>query len=110
LNYLHKELADGRWRKLSFLEQMANVGSEVGRALNWQKKGNSASCRKAYERSLELIDLTLENAATFPRLKELSRLREAVADYFSGENTFKSTESSLRKYFDNFAYAARKDR
>ena len=29
----HKELAAGRWKKLSFCEQMANIGSEVERAL-----------------------------------------------------------------------------
>jgi len=38
MNYQHKELASGRWEKLTFLEQMANMGSEVERALNWQKK------------------------------------------------------------------------
>ena len=28
----HKELAAGRWNQLSFLEQMANIGSEVSKA------------------------------------------------------------------------------
>ncbi len=32
MNYQHKKLAEGEWQKLSFLEQMANVGSEVLRA------------------------------------------------------------------------------
>ena len=30
----HTQLASGQWKKLSFSEQMANVGSEVGRALS----------------------------------------------------------------------------
>jgi hypothetical protein len=38
MNYQHKELAAGRWQQMSLVEQMANVGSEVGRALNWRAK------------------------------------------------------------------------
>jgi len=36
MNIQHKELAAGRWNKLSFVEQMANVGSEVERTINWR--------------------------------------------------------------------------
>ena len=36
----HEGLASGGWEKLSLCEQMANIGSEVSRALNWRKKGN----------------------------------------------------------------------
>ena len=35
-----KELAVGRWQQTPFLEQMANIGSEVSRALNWRAKNN----------------------------------------------------------------------
>ena len=108
--YQHSELAAGRWHQLSFLEQMANVGSEVERALNWKLKGNSAYCLKASERALELMDLTLADTTIFSHLKELSRVRETLADYFFGDNEFQSSDSSLRKYFLKFTYAARKDR
>lgn len=110
MSYQHKELAAGRWSQLSFSEQMANIGSEVERALNWQVKHNTAYCQQAFERSLELIDLTLDNLRTFARLKEVARLREAIADYFSGTNQFKFTDESLKKYFFNFIFAARKNR
>jgi hypothetical protein len=106
----HQELAAGRWRQLSFMEQMANVGSEVERALNWRSKNNPVYCERARDRAFELLDLTLENAATPSRLRELSKVREAMTDYFLGENQFGSTEGSWRKYFSGFAYAARKDR
>lgn len=105
----HKELAAGRWSSMSFLEQMANIGSEVNRALNWRVKKNPDYSRKAFERALELIDLTLDDAKGLPRLKELARMREAIVDFFAGSNQFGSTESSWRKYFLAFAYAARKD-
>ena len=37
-NYYHKQLALGKWNKLSFFEQMANIGSEVERTINWRYK------------------------------------------------------------------------
>ena len=104
----HRELASGRWRELSLSEQMANIGSEVSRALNWRKKGNPEYCQKAASRALELLDLSLDCAGSFPRLKELARLREAVVDYFFGSNRFASSEILWRNYFDHFNYAARK--
>lgn len=109
MNYQHKSLAAGRWQQMPFLEQMANIGSEVERALNWQAKKNPVYCRRAFERALELIDLTLAEVKGFPRLKELTRLREAVVDYFFGTNQFVSTPESWKKYFLTFTYAARKN-
>ena len=107
MSYQHKDLASGRWGRLSFLEQMANIGSEIERALNWRVKDNAAYSQKAFERALELLDLTLDSATVPSRLKELVRVREAIADYFVGANQFKSTEASWRRYFSPFAYAVR---
>ncbi len=110
MSYQHGDLAAGRWRRLSLAEQMANIGSEVERALNWQAKDNADYGRRAFERALELMDLTLESVKDYARLKELARVREAIVDYFVGSNQFGSTEASWRRYFGNFAYAARRDR
>lgn len=110
MSYQHKELAAGRWRQLSFLEQMANIGGEVERALNWREKQNPDYSQKAFERVLELIDLTLDSAAGMPRLKELTRVREAIVDFFAGSNQFRSNGTSWRKYFLPFTYAARRNR
>lgn len=104
----HKGLASGRWKELSLSAQMANIGSEVSRALNWREKGNEEYSQRAASRALELLDLSLDCAEAFPRLKELARLREAVVDYFYGDNRFSSSEALWRKYFDHFNYAARK--
>ena len=62
----------------------------------------------AFERALELIDLSLGCERTYPRLKETARLREALVDYFDGSNDFQSSESSWRSYFTPFTYAARR--
>ncbi|MCX5700018.1 MAG: hypothetical protein NTZ63_00520 [Candidatus Omnitrophica bacterium] len=109
MSYQHKDLAAGSWNKLSFVEQMANIGSEVERALNWQIKKNADYAQKAFERALELIDLTLDNNRNYTHLKEIARMREAIVDYFSGENQFISSESSWRKYFLPFTYASRRN-
>lgn len=109
MNYQHKDLAAGRWSKLSFLAQMANIGSEVERALNWRIKKNTGYAQKAFERALELIDLTLDSDRNYAHLKELARMREAIVDYFFGVNQFISSESSWRNYFLPFTYASRKN-
>jgi len=110
MNPRHKELAAGRWYQLPFVDQMANIGGEVERALNWGARHNNVYSQQAVERAFELLDLTLAGGGNFARLKELARLREALADYFLGSNEFVSTEDSWRKYFLNFSYAARRNR
>jgi hypothetical protein len=109
MSYQHKDLAAGRWNQLSFLEQMANIGSEVERALNWRIKKNTDYAQKAFERALELIDLTLDNDKNYAHLKEVARMREAIVDYFFGVNQFMSSEGSWRNYFLPFTYASRRN-
>lgn len=108
MSFRHTELAAGRWRGMPFVEQMAHIGSEVERALNWQVKRNDAYCQKAFERALELIDLTLDGVSRYPLLKELARVREALVGYFTGSDQSGSTEASWRRYFEAFTYAARR--
>jgi len=105
----HKDLAAGRWQTLSFVEQMANIGSEVERAINWKNRQNPDYSRKAYDRALELIDLTLDSIRVFPRLKEIARMRELLVDYFSGTNQYQSTDRLWRNYFSPFTFAARRN-
>ena len=105
----HKDLATGRWSQLSLLEQMANIGSEIERALNWRIKKNADYAQKAFERALELIDLTLDSDKNYAHLKEIARMREAIVDYFYGVNQFMSSESSWRNYFLSFTYALRRN-
>ena len=109
MSYQHRNLAAGRWKELPLFERMANIGGEVERALVWRAKNNAEYSQKAFERALELIDLTLQYSQTRSHLKEVARLREALVDYFCGTNEFKSTESSWRKYFSQFTYAARRN-
>lgn len=103
----HKDLTAERWQTFSFCEQMANIGSEVFRAMNWRQKNREYS-RLALERALELLDLTLETSIrSKSRLKELARLRETLVDYFSFDNDYRSNDKNWKSYFNAFNYAAR---
>lgn len=108
--YVHQQLAAGRWHQLSLMEQLANIGSEVERAISWQAKGDDEYFRLAFERALELFDLTLADPRHSHRLKELTRAREVVCDYFVGGGRYGSSTESLKNYFYQFAYASRKNR
>lgn len=104
--YQHKKLANGEWNKLSFFNQMANLGSEVHRALNWREKGNEEYARLAFKRSLELFDLTIADPTNIGRLSEICRAREAWVDFFYYDNNYHSTSEQWEKYFFSFNYAA----
>ena len=101
----HRDLASGRWRNLTLIEQLANTGSEVERALNWAAKANSEYSHRAVERALELLDLTIADPRHRHRLKELTRLREVLLDYFTGENEFGSTPRIWHNYFHPYGMA-----
>lgn len=104
----HTQLASGAWNKLSFVEQMANIGSEVERTLKWQEKHNTQFSYKAFARGFELVSLTIEcHSGDAAKLKELSRLKELLADSVVFENTYRSSNESWRKYFRAFNWAAR---
>lgn len=107
MNYQHKGLAAGRWYSLSFVEQMANIGSEVERAISWRKKGKLESSRSAFDRALELLDLTIADDKNVSRLKEIVRTREVLADHFAFDNIYCSTDENWQKYFLAFNFAAR---
>lgn len=107
MGFIHKELAEGRWFNLSFLEQMANIGTEVERGILWRKKNNTNYSKKAIERALELLDFTLADPKNRKRLKELARLREVLVDYFYFDNIYGSSDELWHKYFLPFNYAVR---
>ena len=97
-----------RWQKLSFFEQMANIGSEIQRAINWREK-NPEYSKLAFERALELIDLTIADKKNRRRgrLKELLRTKELLVDYFCFDNVYKSSDKIWQNYFLAYNYAAR---
>lgn len=110
MKYQHQELKKGSWFKLNLLEQLANIGSEVERAIKWKSKNNFLYSQLAFFRALELLDLTTEDSKNRSRLREIIRLREVLADYFYGSNTYHSSDKKWQKYFFSFTYASRLSR
>ena len=111
MNPAHPEQASGRWHRLSLAEQLANVGSEGGRALSWRTRDAEIGHRAA-ERALELMDLTIGDPSNRRPgcLRELTRAREVLADFLWGDNVYGSTAESLNRYFTAFNLAARANR
>ena len=103
--FFHKDLTREKWFSLVFFVQIANVGAEIGRTINWSKKDKKLS-QSALYRGLELLDLTIEDKKNKNKLKELCRLREIIADYFCFDNIYESTDAGLNNYFYLFNYAA----
>lgn len=103
----HSDLTQEHWNEFTLFEQMANVGSEVERSIKWKNKGNEEYSNMAFERSLELLDLTIADPKNISKLKEIVRVREALADYFVFDNEYLSTDKSWQNYFYAFGFAAR---
>lgn len=104
---IHKDLASGRWFTLTAMQQLGNIGSEVERSLRWEKKGEIENRDQAIYRTLDLIDLTVEDPKWEGRLKELLRMREVLCDYFFSDNTYSVSPEKLQKEFLYYGIAAR---
>ncbi len=107
---IHASLAAGRWQTFTLAEQLGNIGSEVGRALNWHKRNDALRLQSALDRALELFDLTIADPRWKARLREILRAREVVCDFFYGGNLLHSEPIQLESYFTAFALLARRDR
>lgn len=88
------------------VEQMANIGSEVFRAIKWKDK-NKEYAQLANYRALELIDLTILDPKNITNLKEITRARVLWLDFFVGDNQYYQTAEQWNKYFYAFGVAAR---
>ncbi|HEV2601649.1 MAG TPA: hypothetical protein VGT41_05095 [Candidatus Babeliales bacterium] len=97
-----------RWFKFSMLEQMANIGCDIDRAIRWRNKGECEVSVGVFERALEMLDLTIADPKNKGgRLRELTRLREFLKDYFLCGNQYQVLDDTfLYNYFMDFSYAA----
>ena len=97
----HKELASGGWNALTLPEQMANIGSEVHRAITWFKKKDKERFQNAFYRALELFDLTLEDIKLQGRRKEIARSREVFCELLINPEYSNNLNNELAS-FDNY--------
>jgi len=104
-NFIHKELADGGWSRLSLMQQLGNIGSEVGRARKLQG-GDSQLFDRAVDRALDLFDLTLADPRWQGRYDEIARARELFCGAAFDNDEYKTTLADMDAYFLQFAIAA----
>lgn len=100
-----------KWKRMSLREQMANIGSEVGRTNKWIKKDKSAMAESAFYRALDLIDITIKYGRLNSdnrdcMLKEMCRMREVFCQSYFEKDL--ETLDFLDKYFSHFATAQRR--
>lgn len=100
---MHNHFDEQRWTTLSFYEQMGNIGSEVGRAMNAIRRGDEQSLTGAHYRGLDLIDATVRHMSSLARRRELLRAREL----FSEAVETRTVDQKLDAYFMTFAVMAR---
>ena len=96
------------WKKLGLLEQMANIGAEVGRAIKARRTGREERLAGAIERALDLFAATAMQLASSHscRLKEVLRARDEFLRLFY-DGTFEDDAEALERYFTQFAVAVR---
>jgi hypothetical protein len=93
---------------LTLVEQLAHVGSEVERTLRARERGLTERFNLATDRALELFDLTAtDDRWAGARRKEILRAREYFCRVCFGDDSEADAPEYLRRYFLQFATAAR---
>ncbi len=94
---------------MTLVEQMANVGSEVGRSVRAHADGKAVRFDHALARALELFDLTAADVRwAGPRRREILRAREEFCRLFFDPMVGPESAAGLDSYFLRFAVAARR--
>ena len=107
----HAGLATGGWAALSLAEQLANVGSEVDRAIAAWAAQRSDRLDRALARALELFDLTVrDDRWRGHRRGEILRWREAFCRLFFDPESPVGDAAGVSAFFLRFAVLARRNR
>ncbi|MEK7460820.1 MAG: hypothetical protein AAB647_01230 [Patescibacteria group bacterium] len=97
-----------RWATLNIIEQMGNIGSEVGRAIAAKQQKRSRDCQQAVIRALDLFGATVEPliALHSARAKEVLRSKEQFLEAIYGDVSQQYIQA-VNQYFFQYAVAAR---
>ena len=99
----HKTLTAEKWAVLPFATQLLNVGSELSRAREMRAAGSRIQEQRAYERALELLDLTLAGKHSLAKFHELARLREAIGSLMIQNSEIAVSLDELYEYILQFS-------
>ncbi len=83
-------------------QQIANVGSEVARAIRRKKKGDKEGAEEFCIHAIEMLGYSKLDPKNSHRRKELMLAQEELVDYILGENRFGNDDSSIMKWYDAF--------
>lgn len=106
----HQESTHGQWSDRSISFQLASIGAEFGRSMKEKERGISFDKSPAFDRMIELIDLTIEDPKNSTRRGELCKLRECLCDFLAGSNIWQSSAEYFDRYFMDFALEAQGQR
>ncbi len=100
------------WWKMSAVEQLGNIGSEVGRSIAAKMENDASKFEGATLRMFELFDLAMADRRWRgkPALKEICRAREVTSDFLFGKNEYGETGESLERYFLAYGIMANEER
>lgn len=105
MTFLHQNTVVGRWETMSFMEQMGNIGSEVGRT-RIALDAHPERFQGAFYRALDLFDRTLADERWHGRRFELARARELFCAASLRQEEYGTSLADLDNYFMQFAMAA----
>ena len=98
-----------RWAKMSIFDQMGNISSEVGRAINAKEQNNIEKMENAVIRALDLFDATIDCLIKTKSIKskEVLRSRDQFLTIINEQNPSSQELNGLDNYFTQFAIASR---
>ncbi len=112
-NLIHKGIMDDdKWIKMPLERQMGNIGSELSRLVHWKKKQNDVNMNAAWDRVLELIDLTVYGLNKYKKTsacREVLRLREVLCDYAGDFGHYGADGEKLVEYCTQFVLIGKRE-
>ncbi|MDO5563835.1 MAG: hypothetical protein Q4F88_01185 [Eubacteriales bacterium] len=108
--YQHKDIVQNNNKNI--IEILANAGVEFCRALKWKEENNKKREESAFDRGIELLDITIDFACENKKkyigcIKELCILKEVLCDYFLLDNKYEINKNYIIKYFEDYATSNR---
>ena len=103
------QIDKAKWIKMSIFDQMGNISSEVGRAINAKQQNDINRLDKAVIRAVDLFDTTIDELIKSKsiRSKEVLRSKEQFLSVITSQNPSPKELNSLDRYFTQFAIASR---
>ena len=102
-----------KWARLSFCEQLGNIGSEVGRAINAKRAGDEKRMEGAVNRALDLflatVEVLIKEKTHVYRAREVFIARDQFMSLLYDGNFNEEEARKIENYFMNFAYIARNE-